>query len=140
MGDVWLKAANPLTPTEYAAFYEMVKPIVEAQNGRVTLEEIVGDHHQGKNDVWYTVAANRIQSLCITRVREHRSGLRIMQIQFGAGRMGDFYDYMHEAIAVARENGCHRLQVSGRSGWKRALAGMGDDSWTEISRTIEKEI
>lgn len=140
MGSPWIKAANPLTPIEYAATMTMILPIVEAQRGRVTMGEIIENHQQEKCDLWYTVDDDAIQSMAIVRVKEYRSGLRILHVEFGAGQMTDFYDRMGEAEDLARANSCERLQISGRPGWLRALRERGDMEWEEVSRVIEKEV
>lgn len=129
-----------MTPAEFETFHEMVGPLVEMMDGRGTFREILKDHLDGKVTVWFVSEGGEPTSMVVVKVRDYHSGLRVMQVQFGAGRMEDFMGFTHECEEFARSQGCHRLQVAGRAGWKRALDRAGVSGWTEVFRTIEKEL
>lgn len=114
-----------------------IAPIIERLNGRVTLEEIEDAVQSGKIEIHATIGeADVLETVILTKVREYRSGLRVLSIDYMAGKMEEFMPDFHQLEDLARDHGCHRIQVDGRSGWARVL---GED-WKEVSRLIEKEI
>lgn len=70
------------------------------------------------------------------RVEEYRSGLRVLHIMLGGGRLEALRGNLGQAEQIARRNNCHRIQIEGRRGWMRALEG----DWREVSRVIERDV
>ena len=114
-----------------------IAPIIERLDGRVTLQEIEEAVQSGKIEVHATIGEGEtLETVILTKVREYRSGLRVLSIDYMAGKMEEFMPDLHQLEALAREHRCHRIQVEGRPGWARVLG----EEWTEISRLISKEV
>ncbi len=114
-----------------------IAPIIERMNGRVTLKEIEEAVLSGKLEVHATIGeTDTLETVIITKVKEYRSGLRVLSIDYMAGKMEEFMPDFCQLEDLAREHGCHRIQVEGRRGWDKVLG----DEWHEYSRSIEKEI
>lgn len=136
MGE-WREAQRSFPPSEQAAFFRLAKPVVEMSRGMVTTDGILEDRERGLCHIWFS---GDFRSIAILRFKAYRSGLRILQIDLGAGILDDFIDLVPIVEDLARSQGCHRLQIEGRAGWHRALTRAGVAGLQEISRTIGKEV
>ncbi len=133
----WYHLYPNVAPAWAEQWKEKIAPIIERLDGRVTLQEIEEAVQDGRLEVHATIGeADTLETVIITKVREYRSGLRVLAIDYMAGKMEEFMPDFHQLEALAREHRCHRIQVEGRPGWARVL---GED-WTEVSRLISKEV
>ena len=114
-----------------------IAPIIKRVDGMVTLGDIEEAVLSGKMEVHATIGEGEIlETVILTKVREYRSGLRVLSIDYMAGKMEEFMPDFWQLENLARENRCHRIHVDGRRGWAKVLG----KEWKEISRLISKEV
>lgn len=124
--------------SEMAEALFLLDEVIPDNKGRVTIQEVLEAHRLGLCWIYATREdSGRMRSVAVMRVRDFPSGLRVLDIEFAVGKLDDFVGKMEKlGEDLAREFGCHKIQIEGRPGWLRAL-GPG---WSEFSRTIEKEV
>ena len=138
MGDWIIVQRDDLSDAALVALELGLSDVLASMGGRLTFDEVIGDHLDGKSDIMVTCDDDgSLRSIVVMRVLNFPSGLRVLDIQLGTGHLDDFCTKL-EALGEARaiQSGCHKIQIEGRPGWIRALG----DGWQEYQRKIEKEI
>lgn len=62
------------------------------------------------------------RSAVVTQIHAHPNG-RVLRIWLAGGDLDELLHFLPAADAYAREQGCIQVEVEGRPGWERVLAG-----------------
>ena len=112
-------------------------PLLESRGGREDPPAVWWAINNRASCLWYMLGDDQeVSTLAILRVQVYASGLRVLNVQYAAGRVTDFYGTMGQLENVARVRKCAKIQFDGRKGWARVLSKR----FREYSRSFELEV
>jgi len=99
--------------------------------GKHKIEEVIYDIQRGHAQLWETDNAT-----VVTQVSDYGDFLSL-NVWLAGGRLDSVLGLLEAAEDFARDNGCSRIEVTGRRGWKRVLE---DHGFAEESVTLTKDL
>jgi len=129
-----------LVPKEYSvnhtdAIAKHIEKVVEYTHGRFELSDILEGVRLGEYTLWIAYDLEGIQAVVLTSFKYYPRSTYV-DITFAGGEQLEKWQapMMQLLKKWARDNDCAGLEISGRAGWVRGLAGEGAK---EICRVIE---
>lgn len=115
---------------------ECLSPIEKNSRGTITLSEVIRQHSVGECQFWAVFKEDDIvHGIIVTKILNYPSGRRVFLMAHGGGIISEEAEVIGLYEAIAKERGCHAIQIKGRKGWLRKFP-----DFTEVSRCIEKEL
>lgn len=111
-------------------------------HGRFALDHLREEIINGERQLWVafdpSLADLRVEGAFLTAIGEY-PGLKVLRIDFlGGENLSDWIRAAEEMLLrYARDNGCERLEMTGRLGWLTVLDKLG---WKLAFITLEKEV
>lgn len=110
---------------------DRIAKTLEYADGTHTFDDVCLSVMQGKCRFW-----DLGESFLITEIIDFPQ-MRVYHIWLAGGDLADLIAMHPEVQQVARDAGCTRLTINGRSGWLRALKAHG---WRDTFVALAKDI
>lgn len=120
---------------------QMIQELFRCRNWIEDALAYSGDTHKYK-DIVDGVLGGHMQlwagesGCAVTEISLYPNG-KHLHVFLAAGDMDQVLDFQESAIQFGKMNGCNKLTLAGRPGWKRVLK---DDDWREAFVVLSKEI
>lgn len=113
---------------------------VEHSDGRYSFDNVLEGLGTGRFELWGAMKKPAsLVAVAVTTVDVFPSGKRAyVVLQLGGSSMADaaaFFKFLPKMEGMARQAKCDVMQIIGRKGWERDLAG-----WATISTVYEREL
>lgn len=106
--------------------WDLIEPAA-ARNGLYTRESLHAGLKQGLQQLWLAEQDGRAVMALITEIAEYPTRRQCDILLIGGNDLARLLPFLETIEAWARVNGCNRMRVEGREGWKRMLSGLGYD-------------
>ena len=104
---------------------------LEQGGGDHTIDELAEEVRAGRAQCFHTTRA-----VVFTQIERHRN-YSALRVYVAAGALEDVMSLQPEVEALARAEGCDRLVMIGRRGWKAVLPKFG---WAEAMVVYERPL
>ena len=121
-----------LVPTQHVPYVwddvasMLVKAVVRS-GGRFSIDDLYHELLDGTQSLWLALDGDKIIGTATIKVNRYKTGLVTLSYEYLGGE--DVRRWMHQAHEVmlryAKEYGCHKIEIVGRSGWKPLLEQLG---------------
>ena len=104
-----------------------IQDALEHSDGEVSLGSIYADIANQKKQLWVIKHRNEYLAGIVTDLITYEdNGLKVGQILFAGGKDHHLWDHFTETVGEwFKENGCHKIEIVGRMGWKRLYEKKG---------------
>ena len=110
-----------------------VKRVLNKIDLYYTLEYIKESLLRAEMQLWTSLEGTQIRSICITQIQIHPK-YKFLEIVLHAGQLASVA-HLNQLEQWGRSQGCTKVRLTGRRGWKRALP-----DYKETLIKLEKEL
>lgn len=117
-------------PAEIGQYESIALPFIlsalEHTDGETTAGHILSDIATQKRQLWLIRDKGEFIGAIVTEIFTTQSGQKIGDVTLAAGRDYQLWNHFIDVVSVwFKEMGCVAVQVVGRQGWEKLLAGQG---------------
>ena len=103
-----------------------IQDALEHTDQEISLESILSDIANQTRQLWIIKHGNEYLAGIITEIEEYDTGLKVGQVTFAGGRDHDLWDHFTDLVGEwFKEQGCQKIEIIGRLGWKRLYEKRG---------------
>lgn len=103
-----------------------IKSALEHTDGETDFRHILADIATHKRQLWLIRDKDDFIGAIVTEISITQSGQKIGDVTLAAGHSYFKWDHFIDVVSVwFKEMGCVAVQVVGRKGWEKLLAGQG---------------
>jgi hypothetical protein len=132
-------ALVPIPSQQVPAFWPEVEPLVRCAlgygGGRYEPEDFLNALARREMQLWLVRASDRLIGAVVTELRNYPRQRRCRYLLLTGVSFDRWQHLQNEIEAWARANGCVAMEMCGRRGWERKLAG-----WRATHVEMTKEI
>ena len=111
----------------------LVKRVLNKIDLYYTIEYIKESLLRAEMQLWTSLEGTQIKSICITQIQIHPK-YKFLNIVMQAGQLASV-EHLHQIEQWGKSQGCTRVKLTGRRGWKRVLP-----DYKETLIKLEKEL
>lgn len=117
--------------------WDEIEPLVKRVLNKIdlyyTIEYIKESLLRAEMQLWTSLEGTQIKSICITQIQIHPK-YKFLNIVMQAGQLASV-EHLHQIEQWGKSQGCTRVKLTGRRGWKRVLP-----DYKETLIKLEKEL
>lgn len=130
-------ALSTLQSEQIESRWHEIEPFVKRVLNKIdlyyTIDYIKSSLLSAEMQLWTSLEGTQIKSICITQIKIHPK-YTYLDIVMHAGQLASVAHF-NQIEQWGKSQGCTKVQIVGRRGWKKALP-----DYKETSITLEKEL